>query len=97
MQARVLALVDELAEAAREVSGDQPRHIALVSHVGPIKATLSAALDIGLMNGRRIFLDPATVTMVDWGETPIVRVCNLTMHGGWLNTRWVTPPIVSPD
>ncbi len=97
MQARVLALVDEQVEAAADVTGDQPRHIVLVSHVGPIKATLSAALDIGLMNGRRIFLDPATVSIVDWGQTPIVRVCNITVHGGWLNTRWVIPPIVSAD
>lgn len=91
MQARVLEVVRELADKAEASAGDEPRVIALVSHVGPIKAILSAALDIGLMNGRRIFLDPATVSVVDWGPTPIVRVCNVTVHGGWLNARWMKP------
>ena len=95
MQRRVLEVVRELADAAQEAAdeagGDEPRVVALVSHVGPIKAILSAALDIGLMNGRRIFLDPATVSVVDWGSIPIVRVCNVTVHGGWLNARWMHP------
>ena len=66
MQRRVLEVVRELAEAAQASAGPEPQVVALVSHVGPIKAVLSAALDIGLMNGRRIFLDPATVSVVDW-------------------------------
>lgn len=91
MQRRVLEVVRELADKAQRSAGDEPRVIALVSHVGPIKAILAAALDIGLMNSRRIFLDPATVSVVDWGPTPIVRVCNVTVHGGWLNARWMKP------
>jgi broad specificity phosphatase PhoE len=91
MQARVLDLVRELAlDAADRPAEEQPRLIALVSHVGPIKATMSAALDISLMSGRRIFLDPATVSVVDWGETPILRLANGHAHLGWTQARWMT-------
>lgn len=89
MKARVMEAVLEQAAAAEREGRAESKVIAMVSHVGPIKATLSAALDIDLMKGRRIFLDPATVSVVDWGETPIVRVTNVTVHGGWLNARWM--------
>jgi broad specificity phosphatase PhoE len=83
---RVVGLIEELAA---DGSGEERRSVALVSHVGPIKSILAASLDIPLMNARRIFLDPATVSVVDWGETPIVRLCNLSFHGGWRNARWM--------
>ena len=91
MQTRVLGLVEEDLEACAGLAGDEPRCVAWVSHVGPIKAILSAALDIGLRNGRRLFLDPATVSVVDWGSPPIVRLCNASIHGGLFSTPWIRP------
>ena len=89
MQRRVLGLVEAEFLACADRDGDEPRCVAFVSHVGPIKAILSAALDIGLMNGRRLFLDPATVSVVDWGSPPMVRLCNANIHGGLFATRWI--------
>ncbi len=91
MQRRVLDLVEEEFEACANLDGDEPRSVAFVSHVGPIKAIFSAALDIGLMHSRRIFLDPATVSVVDWGSPPMVRLCNANIHGGLFHARWIGP------
>ena len=59
--------------------------IALVSHVGPIKALLCAALGAPLATARHLFLDPATLSVVDWGERPVVRLFNA--HGHRLGRR----------
>jgi probable phosphoglycerate mutase len=83
VQERTLALVDELAR-------DHSREwIALVSHVGPIKALLCAALDAPLATARRMFLDPGTVTVLDWGRHPVVRLFNAHGHLGWDAARWM--------
>jgi probable phosphoglycerate mutase len=87
VQRRVLDLVDELC-------GDAPAGVmpwtVLVSHVGPIKALLAAALDLPLdRGGRRVFLDPGTVSVIDWGEVPILRLCNSHAHAGWTSARWM--------
>jgi broad specificity phosphatase PhoE len=79
----VLALV---ADLAREHSG---QWIALVTHVGPIKALLCAVLDSPLATARRMFLDPGTVTVLDWGEPPVVRLFNSHGHLGWESARWM--------
>jgi len=86
VQRRVLDLIGELAAVPH---GDSPRGVALVSHVGPIKAVLAAALDISLLSARRLFLDPASVSVVDWGDPPLVRLCNSHAHLGWTNARWM--------
>jgi ribonuclease H / adenosylcobalamin/alpha-ribazole phosphatase len=83
VQERTLALVDELA---RVHSGEW---IALVSHVGPIKALLCAVLDAPLATARRMFLDPGTVTVLDWGRHPVVRLFNAHGHLGWESARWM--------
>ena len=83
VQERTLALVDELARAR---SGEW---IVLVSHVGPIKALLCAALDAPLATARRMFLDPGTVTVLDWGRHPVVRLFNAHGHLGWESARWM--------
>ncbi len=83
VQERTLAHVDELA---RTHSGEW---IALVSHVGPIKALLCAALDAPLATARRMFLDPGTVTVLDWGRHPVVRLLNAHGHLGWESARWM--------
>jgi probable phosphoglycerate mutase len=82
-QARCLELICELA------SSNEPGPVALVSHVGPIKSILSAALDLSLERGRRLFLDLATVSVVDWGEPPLVRLFNAHGHLGWRSARWM--------
>lgn len=83
VQERTLALVDDLA---REHEGEW---IVLVSHVGPIKALLCAALDAPLATARRLFLDPGTVTVLDWGKHPVVRLFNAHGHLGWESARWM--------
>jgi broad specificity phosphatase PhoE len=84
MQRRVLAFVEKLA-------GTHPdQTVALVSHVGPIKAVLCAALGAPVSSAFRIFLDPATISVVDWRQTmPVVRLVNSHSHLGWEQARWM--------
>jgi probable phosphoglycerate mutase len=85
MQQRVRAFVEHLAE----VHAGQT--LVLVSHVGPIKVLLAAALDTPLSASFRIFLDPATISVVDWrtdGHT-LVRLVNSHAHLGWTQARWM--------
>lgn len=83
VQTRVVSLAQELAERH---SGS---NIALVSHVGPIKALLATALGAPLDTASRLFLDPATISVIDWGASPIVRLFNSHAHMGWQNPRWL--------
>ncbi|HEX9942652.1 MAG TPA: histidine phosphatase family protein [Thermoanaerobaculia bacterium] len=83
VQKRVLDLLTDLT---REHRGEW---IALVSHVGPIKALLCAALGVPLAAARRMFLDPATLSVVDWGDRPVVRLFNAHAHLGWESARWM--------
>lgn len=83
VQSRVLSLVDDLS---REHPGEW---IALVSHVGPIKALLCAALGAPLATARRMFLDPGTLSVIDWGERPVVRLFNAQAQPGWGGARWM--------
>ncbi|MDR0310762.1 MAG: histidine phosphatase family protein [Acidobacteriota bacterium] len=80
---RVVGLVENLAE---EFSGAS---VVLVSHVGPIKALLSAALGITSGASRRLFLDPGTISVVEWSDRPIVRLFNSHAHFGWNSARWM--------
>lgn len=84
VQERMLGLVDDLARRHPE------EWIALVSHVGPIKALLCAALGAPLATARRMFLDPGTLSVVDWGERPVVRLFNAHGHLGWEAARWMS-------
>ena len=83
VQRRVVALVEDLSV---KFPGDS---IVLTSHVGPIKALLSAALGITMNASRRLFLDPGTISVVEWSETPIVRLFNSHVHFGWSSARWM--------
>jgi len=83
IQKRVTRLVDQLS---REFPNDS---VVLVSHVGPIKALLAAALDVPLLVSRRWFLDPATISVVEWGAYPVLRLFNCHAHLGWNNARWM--------
>ncbi len=66
--------------------------MAVVSHMGPIKALLCAALDVPLTVARRLFLDPGTVSVVDWSTPPVVRLVNSHAHLGWASARWLQRP-----
>ncbi|HYO16329.1 MAG TPA: histidine phosphatase family protein [Thermoanaerobaculia bacterium] len=80
---RILSLVGDLVRV-------HPREwVALVSHVGPIKALLCHALGAPLSTARRMFLDPGTLSVVDWGERPVVRLFNAHGHLGWEAARWM--------
>jgi probable phosphoglycerate mutase len=89
VQARTVACADTLAEAHAGES------VALVSHVGPIKALLCAALGLPLVGARRMWLDPASICVVDWRvaatgqEAGTLRVFNAVAH---LDppVRWLT-------
>ena len=80
---RVVSLVDDLSGKFPDAS------VALVSHVGPIKALLAAALGITLNASRRLFLDPGTISVVEWSSRPIVRLFNSHAHFGWKSARWM--------
>jgi broad specificity phosphatase PhoE len=80
VRGRALAAVEEWTTAhAGQV-------VALVSHVGPIKALLCAALGLPASGSRRMWLDPASICVVDWrivpaqGSSGLVRVMNSIAH-----------------
>jgi broad specificity phosphatase PhoE len=85
LQRRVCAAVERLAQAHPDQA------IVLVSHVGPIKVLLSAALGAPLTSAFRIFLDPATISVVDWRDAAYatVRLVNSHAHLGWQEARWM--------
>lgn len=60
----------------------------LVTHVGPIKALLCSALAVPLETAKRIFLDPATITVIDWKPSRLVRLVNGHPHSNFSATRW---------
>lgn len=84
IQARVVGLADELTGEFPEAS------VVVVSHVGPIKALLAAVLGIPLQSTRRLFLDPGTVSAVEWGSQPLLRLFNSHSHLGWSSARWMS-------
>jgi len=85
LQQRVCAAVEHLSQ----VHPDQA--IVLVSHAGPIKVLLSAVLGAPLSSAFRIFLDPATISVVDWRDAAhaTVRLVNSHAHLGWQQARWM--------
>ncbi|HEY7416551.1 MAG TPA: histidine phosphatase family protein [Ktedonobacteraceae bacterium] len=64
--------------------------VLLASHVGPVKALLCAALGAPAITSFHIFLDPATISVVDWHDThSVVRLVNSHAHLGWTQARWM--------
>jgi len=83
LQRRVVEFADALAH-------EQPgATVVVVSHMGPIKTLLCAALGLSLDAAGRVFLDPATVSVIDWGPRPVVRLVNSHSHLGFANARWL--------
>jgi ribonuclease H / adenosylcobalamin/alpha-ribazole phosphatase len=83
LQQRVVQLLEELLREYGNTS------IVLVSHVGPIKALLAAVLGIPLQASRHMFLDPGTISVVEWGAQPFLRLFNSHSHMGWSSARWM--------
>jgi len=85
MQRRVCAAVEQLAQA------HSAQTIVLVAHVGPIKVLLCSAMGAPLTSSLRIFLDPATISVVDWQDMAhaTVRLVNSHAHLGWQEARWI--------
>ncbi len=84
MYRRVSAAIARLSEA------HPGQTLVLVSHVGPTKAVLCAALGAPISMAFRIFLDPATISVVDWKRPyPVVRLVNSHSHLGWELARWM--------
>lgn len=83
LQQRVVALADDFAECRGGAT------VVMVSHMGAIKTLLLAALGLPLTSAARIFLDPATISVVDWGSRPVVRLVNSHAHLGFGNARWL--------
>jgi broad specificity phosphatase PhoE len=83
IQQRVTRLIDDLRAEFPDCS------IVLVSHVGPIKALIAAVLGIPLEASRWFFLDPGTISVVEWGEHPVLRLFNSHSHLGWSSARWM--------
>jgi len=84
MHRRVTAAVENLVQA------HPGQTVVLVSHVGPIKAVLCSALGVPVSAAFRIFLDPATISVVDCTQPPsVVRLLNSHSHLGWSSARWM--------
>ncbi len=72
--------------AERLVARHPGETIALVSHVSPIKALICAALELPPMGAMRMWLDPASICVLDWrhsadgGLTGTLRVFNAIAH-----------------
>lgn len=64
--------------------------IALVSHVGPIKALVCAALELSPVGARHMWLDTASLSLVEWRAghptSGVLRLFNATTHLDTLHT-----------
>lgn len=83
VQVRVVAAVERLAVL------HPGQTIVLVSHVGPIKTLLCHALRAPLCSIFSIFIDPATISAIDWKNRPMVRLVNGQPYSGWEQARWL--------
>lgn len=85
------AVRERIAATVAQLAATHPGEtVALVSHVGPIKVLLCEALGAPLSSLFRLFLDPATISVIDWREPhPLVRLLNSHAHLGWEQARWM--------
>lgn len=80
VRARMVACANALADA------HTGQTVALVSHVGPIKCLVCAALGIAPAGAQRMWLDPASICVVEWrrtgesGASGVLRVFNALGH-----------------
>jgi broad specificity phosphatase PhoE len=85
------AMSKRVQSAVTAIAQEHPgQTIVLVTHTGPLKAILCAALGVSMVTAFRIFLDPATISVVDWqASRPVVRLINSHAHLGWDQARWL--------
>ena len=75
------ALGRRVREACEELLGDPDRLTVVVSHVSPIKAGVAWALGVGDEVAWRMFLAPASITMIGHGAAgPSLYAFNVTSH-----------------
>ena len=95
-QAQAGAVADTRSLASPDTPIAPTPMIALVSHVGPIKALIAAALGLAPAEARRLlarmWLDPASVCVVDWWPATTRGDAALTTP-----TTPTTPGDVAPD
>ncbi|MEM1246539.1 MAG: histidine phosphatase family protein [Acidobacteriota bacterium] len=77
-------------EAVTEAIAEGEGSVVVVAHVGPIKALLASAMRLELPQVRPFFLDPATVTVIDWGQPSFLRLFNSPATVAWEQVRWVS-------
>ena len=64
--------------------------VVLVAHVGPVKAVIAATLGTTPDVAQRMFLDSATISVVDWSAPKrFLRLFNSHAHLGWTEARWM--------
>jgi probable phosphoglycerate mutase len=87
----IAAMTERVAAFAAELCSRSPdQTVLLVSHVGPIKALIAVTLGVAPGVGQRTFLDPATISVVDWaGDQRVLRLFNSHAHLGWTAARWM--------
>ncbi len=90
VQTRLMTFVQDLTVRHAGTS------VVVVSHVGPIKALLCAVMGVPLTAARRMFLDSATISVidwgvgaVDWGVPAVLRLYNAHHHLGWEDAAWM--------
>jgi broad specificity phosphatase PhoE len=75
------ALGARVREACEELSADNQGLAVVVSHVSPIKAAVAWALGVGDEVSWRMYLAPASVTILGRGDRgPSLRAFNVTTH-----------------
>lgn len=79
VSARVVSFADSL------LASHAGKTVALFSHVTPIKMLVCAALGLPPEGARRMWLNPASITLLDWqprgeGSRGVLRLFNETAH-----------------
>lgn len=87
----IAAMTERVAAFATQICTKFPQQtVVLVSHVGPIKGLIAATLGVPPGVAQRTFLDPATISVVDWaGDRRVLRLFNSHAHLGWDAARWM--------
>jgi probable phosphoglycerate mutase len=87
----IVTMTERVAAFAASLCDRHPdQTVVLVSHVGPIKSLIAVTLDATPGAVQRMFLDPATISVIDWtGPQRILRLFNSHAHLGWDAARWM--------